>query len=210
MQTKIKAVAAIIAVLGSGLALPGQGYIVPNGVTYSGPFLGLPGFGITVTYNPTDGYTTGFSLDPIGKTQPTVYTNTFEYHYILDVGVRAFLVSPNQAISQQAIQSGSYTELMSFTDYVFNDNSPFYVGLYTGNQNFYPPDGIYSDPLFGWARLVNNQGVIQLLDSALSYKAGGIYVGTQNLIPVPEPSGVALLFLSGSAWGIWRLRRRRP
>jgi hypothetical protein len=70
------------------------------------------------------------------------------------------------------------------------------------------PDGIYSDPLFGWARLVNNNGAIQLLDSALAYKAGGIYAGTQNLIPVPEPSTLGLITLGALLLG-WRLRKTR-
>jgi hypothetical protein len=112
---------------------------------------------------------------------------------VLDVGVRVFLVASNAPISLQPIQAQSYTELLNPNTYIFNQGSPFYVGLYTGNQPFAPPDGIYSDPLFGWARLVNNNGGILLLDSALAYKAGGIYAGTQNLIPVPEPSTVSLL-----------------
>lgn len=176
-----------------------QGYIVPNGVTYVGLNFG-GGYQVDVTYNPTNNYTTGFFFTPQGKTLPTVFTNTFQFSAILDVSVRVFLISANQPITQQAIQSGSYTELM-FQDYVFDHGSPFYVGLYTGNQSFYPPNGIYADPLFGWARLVNNQGVIQMLDSALAYKAGGIYVGTQNLIPVPEPSSALVLTVGLLALG---------
>lgn len=173
-----------------------QGYLVPSGVTYAGTSLGF-GYGINVMYNPTNLYYTGFGLNPVGKTPPTtLYTNTYQFSAIVDVSVRVFLVPFNAPLRQQDIQSGSYTELM-YDDYVFNHNTPFYVGLYTGNQTFYPPSGIYNDPLFGWARLVNNQGVIQLLDSALAYKAGGIYVGTQNLIQVPEPSSLALMALGG-------------
>lgn len=130
-------------------------------------------------------------------TPPTVYTNTFAFSPIVDVRVRVFLVASNQPISLSPILLGAYTELGNAPSYVFDSGVPFYVGLYTGNQNFYPPDGIYSDPLFGWARLVNNQGVIQLLDNALSHKSGGIYAGTQNLIPVPEPDIISLIALSG-------------
>ena len=85
---------------------------------------------------------------------------------------------------------------------MFNQGVPFYLGLYTGNQNFYPPSGIYTDPLFGWAKLINNQGVIQLLDSALAYKAEGIFAGTQLL--VPEPSSFALAALGGLLLGCRR------
>jgi hypothetical protein len=187
MRTKLFATAAIVIAL--AFQARSQGYLVPNGVitNYSGAALQGE---ISVLYNPTNLYYTGFALHPSGLTQPTFYTNTFSYDYILDVGVRVFLVSPNDPITQQAIQSGSYTELMYPNSYVFNHNAPFYVALYTGNQNFYPPNGIYTDPLFGWARLVNNQGVIQLLEGALVYKAEGIYTGTLNIIP--EPSSFAL------------------
>jgi hypothetical protein len=81
--------------------------------------------------------------------------------------------------------------------YVLNHNSPVYVGLYTGNMLFYPPSGIFTDPLFGWAQLVNNRGVIEMLDSALVYKAEGIFAGTLTVIL--EPSAAALLALGGLA-----------
>ena len=99
----------------------------------------------------------------------------------------------NAPVTAQAILSGAYTEITYPNSYIFNSGIPFYVGLYTGNMSYYPPNGIYSDPLFGWAKLVNNQGVIQLLDSAIEYQGGGIYAGTQTIIPVPEPSSVTLL-----------------
>lgn len=209
MKTKLELIVAIFALTFSPFVQSqAQGHIVPNGVGYS--VNGAGHYGISVIYNPTTGYATGFDLIALGKTPPTAHTNTFGFSPIVDIGVRVFLIASNEPVSLSPILLNTYTELGSAPSYVFDSDVPFYLGLYTGNQNFAPPNGIYSDPLFGWARLVNNQGVIQLLDSALSYQAGGIYVGTQNLIPVPEPSSVALLFLSGSAWGIWRLRRRRP
>jgi len=199
----MKSFIAIVLTFVSAVRLHAQGYIVPNGVTYAGVSLGF-GYGINVIHDPTNGYATGFGLNPVGITVPSAYTNTFEFGAILDVSVRVFMVSSNQPITQQAIQSGSYTELMS-QNYIFNHGAPFYVGLYTGNQNFYPPSGIYSDPLFGWARLVNNQGVIQLLDSALVYKAEGIFAGTQTIIP--EPTSFALIVLSGALLGIHRCKQ---
>lgn len=207
MKTEFGNLAIAAITILATFKLPAQGYIVPNGVTY----VGLNFFGayeIDVVQNPTNSDYTGFFLTPQGKTPPTsVYTNTFSFGTYLDEGVRVFVVSSDDPISLTPILMQQYAELGSTPSSVFESSVPFYVGLYTG---YSPANGVYSDPLFGWARLVNNQGVIQLLDSALSYQAGGIYVGTQNLIPVPEPSGLALLFLSGSAWGIWRLRRRRP
>ncbi len=203
MKIKKIIVCLLTVFFGAVLHLHAQGYIVPNGVVYAGLSLNGSGYGVIVMYNPTNMYYTGFALNPIGKTPPTTaYTNTYRFSPIVDVSVRVFLVSSNQPISQQAIQSGSYTELM-YDDYVFNHGSPFYVGLYTGNQNFYPPDGIYSDRLFGWAKLANNRGILEMLDSALVYRAQGIFAGTHNF--VPEPSGFALAALGALLFGCrWR------
>jgi len=189
--------------LAAAIQLNAQGYVVPNGVSYVGLNFG-GGYEIDVVHDPTNYYSTGFSFYPQGKTPPAVYVNTFQFAAIVDVSVRVFLVASNQPISLQPILAGSYTELMFPGNYVFDNNSPFYVGLYTGNQNYYPPDGIYTDPLFGWARLVNNRGVIEMLDSALVYKAEGIYTGTLNF--VPEPSSLSLGILGAT---LFRMCRRR-
>lgn len=185
--------------------LHSQGYIVPNGVTTNY----IPGSGeISVIYNPTSLYYTGFFLNSIGKTLPTVYTNTFSYSVVLDVGVRVFLVSSNDPISLQPILSQTWTELGGAPSYIFNNGVPFYVGVYTGNVQFAPLDGIYNDPLFGWALLVNNRGTIQVLDYAVEYGGAGIFAGTQNIIqPVPEPSVLALVGLGGLILACRRWRK---
>lgn len=169
-----------------------QGYIVPNGVTQ--PFPGMSAF--SVITNPTNGNSTSFVF-------VSQSVNTFQFGTLLDEGVRAFLVSPNQPVSLPPILANSYTELIGGT-YTFANGSLFYVGLYTGAT--FPQNGIYNDPLFGWAQLVNNNGVISLLGSALEYGGGGIYAGTQNIIPVPEPSTIALTALGILLLGFRRWR----
>ena len=190
--------------------LHGQGYIVPNGVVIN--FNGLFSANeIDVLHNPADptsgGSYTGFILDPIGKTLPTAYTNTFAFGIVVDIGVRVFFVSPNDPVSLQPILSGSYIELGGAPSYVFANGVPFYFGLYTGNVQNAPSNGIYNDPLFGWVELVNNQGTIQILNSALEYQGGGIFAGTQNIIPVPEPSTFALAALGGLLLGFRRWKK---
>ena len=78
-----------------------QGYIIPNGVSYAGPFLGS-GYGINVVHNPTNFASTGFILDPLGKTPPTIYTNTFRFDSIVDV--------PTVAPYHQHGPRGSYAD----------------------------------------------------------------------------------------------------
>ena len=194
-------VAIFCFVLGVTPQLHSQGYLVPNGV-YKGSNV-LLGYEIDVVSNPANSDYTGFFLIPQGKTPPSSpFTNTFSFSYYLDEGVRVFSVSPNDPVSLTAISTGSYTELLFPNTYIFNSGIPFYVGLYTGPN--IPVNGIYDDPLFGWALLVNNAGVIELLDSALVYNAQGIYAGTQTIIP--EPGMIALVGLGGSL--LLRQRRR--
>ncbi len=188
-----------LAIIGFSLIvtiqLCSQGYIVPNGVTYGGS---LPGGTIHVVQNPTNLNHTGFSLVAQGA-------NMFLFSPFLDEGVRTFSVSLGQPISLQPILANSYTELVYPNNYVFEEGVPVYVGLYTGE--IFPQNGIYPNPLFGWARLVNDQGVIRLLDGALEYGGGGIFAGTQTVI-VPEPSTICLFGLGALLLG-WRVLCKR-
>jgi hypothetical protein len=136
---------------------------------------------------------------------PYPAANTFTFSPVFDISVRVFFVSVNDPVSLQPILSQSYTELLFANNYVFANGVPFYVGLYTGTQ--YATDGIYPDPLFGWAELENVNGTIELLDSALEYQGGGIYAGTENIIPVPEPSEFALGTLGALLLGFRRWRK---
>ena len=172
----------------SGLA---QGYFVPSGVTYVGlNFLG--GYEIRVRQDPATADYTGFMLKPEGKTPPSSpFVNTFSFDGYVDETVRVFLVASNQPVSLQPIAANAYSELTFGNSYVFANNSPFYVGLYTGPcWTQLPPTNpiTYDDPLFGWARLVNNQGVIQMLDSALEHGGGGI------------ASEISITIVSGGNW----------
>ncbi len=171
-----------------------QGYIVPNGVFVESP----PE--ISVVHNPATapvaGSYTGFLLNPVGA-------ETFQFSPVVDVGVRVFFALPGDPISLQPILSHAYGELVG-GPYVFAQGTPFYVGLYTGNVQTPPQNGIYSDPLFGWAELENVNGTMQLVNSALEYQGGGIYAGTQNIIPVPEPTSFALIGLGALCSGLCR------
>jgi hypothetical protein len=191
---KTKLLASIGCLFAAIIQVHSQGYIVPNGVTYDGPASG--GYQISVISDPDNGGSTAFTLYPID-------VDTFFFDTLADEGVRVFLVSYDDPISLQPVMSGSYLELAypyPPYSYVFGNGSPFYVGLYTGSA--VPVNGIYPNPLFGWAQLVNNAGVINLLDAALVYQAEGIYAGTEIIIP--EPSVVTLAALGTLLLGFRR------
>jgi len=197
----------ILFVLGAALAATvpaySQGHIVPNGVTYSSAGLSAV---IHVMQSATNGDYTGFILRPQFKTPGSPYYMIFSFDPgAPDEGVRTFFASQNDPMSLEPIQAGAYTELVLGNYYGFDPGVPFYLGFYTGHTNGGPP-GAYSDPVFGWGEFVNNQGVIQMLDAALEVEGGGIYVGTQTIIPIPEP-GILGLSACGALILAWRFRR---
>jgi hypothetical protein len=194
-------------VLAVALAAPApaysQGHIVPNGVTYSSAGLSAV---IHVMQSPTNGDYTGFVLRPQFKTPGSPYDTIFSFDpAVPDEGVRTFFASQNDPISVESIQAGAYTELGLGNYYGFDPGIPFFLGFYTGHTNGTAP-GAYSDPLFGWGEFVNDQGVIQMLGGALEVAGGGIYVGTETIIPIPEP-GVLSLWTCGVVILGWRCRR---
>jgi len=180
-----------------------QGYILPNGVTYSSAGLSAV---IHVQQSSTNSDYTGFILRPQFKTPGSPYYTIFSFDPgAPDEGVRTFFVSQNNPMSLEPIRAGSYGELVFGSYYEFDPDVPFYLGFYTGHTNG-APAGDYTNPVFGWGEFVNNQGVIQMLDAALVVEAGGIYVGTQTIIPIPEPGVISLSAFGAIILG-WRFRR---
>lgn len=215
MKAKLKALGILIVIWGNTLQSPAQGQIIPNGVVDNL----FPGE-IDLVW-PAATQINGFQFLPVGKTSNGLpYTNIFTFSEPLTIGVRVFRIALNQPFSLTTITAGTYPEISSSINpslpasptNIFNVNVPFFVALYSGTQfaEYYPSDNTrpvyYTDPVFGWAKLVNNRGVIQLLDGALAYGSGGIYAGTQNVIPVPEPGGLALLSAGLLLSGIFRGR----
>jgi PEP-CTERM motif len=177
-----------------------QGYIVPNGVVTDL----FPGE-IDV-WNPGT-QITGFSFTPSNPT-------TFVFNEPATIGVRVFLVSPNDPISLQPILSLSYPEFSLQGSYAFNLGTPFFVGLYTGGNIAPPyppyPPYTYTDPVFGWAELENVNGTIEVVDSAVEYQGGGIFAGTETIIPTPEPGTWALAILGAAGLFAWKRRPHGP
>lgn len=213
MQQQLANLSILVVLTVSSLFGRAQGIIVPNGVSSGG--LDQFGYKINVLHdpsasNPLYSTNTQFWLNPLGLPQPSGITNTFSFTELADIGVRVFLVSANNPVSLEAIQGQNYTELVSGHNYVFDSGKTFYLGLYSGASLGppYPPNPpyTYTDPVFGWAKMLNYHGVMQLLYGALGYKCVGIYTGTQSLIPVPEPGTAAFIALGLGSTFFFRKR----
>ena len=126
----------------AGSLLHGQGYIVANGVV-TNLFAGE----IDLNW-PAETQVNGFTFTPVGKTSG-VYTNVFTFEEPATIGVRVFLISSNQPLTLDIVNSSTYSEISdslspiypSNPTNIFNANTPFYVGLYSGAQypQYYPP-----------------------------------------------------------------------
>ncbi|MCO5051889.1 MAG: hypothetical protein M9920_06265 [Verrucomicrobiae bacterium] len=198
----MKSLVAIVLAVVTAIGLHAQGYIVPNGV-YTNLF---PGEIDVWNLGPQ---ITGFMLEPWGRQAPAAFTNIFRFDEPITIGVRVFLVSPNDPISLRPTVANAHREFQFGETYVFQSGAPFYVGLYTG-AGFappYPPNPpfFYLDPVFGWAKLVNNRGVIQEVDYAVAHQAQGIFAGTTTIIP--EPSSATLAMLGILALAFRRLKK---
>jgi len=196
MLTLIKSSAILACIFAAILQAQSEGYIVPNGISYDdhrGAFTT-----VTILRNPSAGDVTRFALRPSFIVFPGPYYTLFTPFASADNGVRTFLVSANDPISLPAIQAGSYNEVAFGNYYFFDVNVSFYLGFYAGVTNGVPEypgtyTGTYSNPVFGWGEFFNNNGVLQMLDSALEIEGGGIYAGTQQIIPIPEPAVFGLI-----------------
>lgn len=186
-----------LAVDADGVPQP-WGYIVPRGITAFERGRVPSPVEVHVIQDPTSGDYTCFSFEPQGR-------GTFEFNRCLDEGVRAFLVPGNAPISLQAILENKYTELKQRE--VFQAEVPFYLGFYTGRERIIEgmPGGssIYTYPVFGWGKFVNQDDALHMVDSGLEYGGAGIYAGTQTLIGEPPVLNFAHYASHLQLW--WRM-----
>ena len=145
-----------------------------------------------------------------GSTATLLLNNT-----ALDEGSDWFVTNPGDLFTRDSIEAGQFnflpiTEPASGSLDVEVGES-FFLGVNTGRSDdffsgFGDPD-VSFDAIrqhFGWGEfLINQNGELQILDSAVAYDLGGIVIGTSTAIPEPSSgllmfAGTAFLFLRRS------------
>jgi hypothetical protein len=123
-----------------------------------------------------------------------------------------FYLAPNGVeFSAATIASGQFSPLFVL-DNAYSINIPygtFYLGVNTGTGFTYDENG-YGGPgreVFGWMQLHNSSAGLQMISNAMAYGTNGIFIGTTDVVPVPEPEAYAMM-LAG-LWLVGFMVRRR-
>jgi len=127
---------------------------------------------------------------------------------VLDEGSDWFATNQGDLFTRETIDSGQFNTLIGGPQagpLTVAVDQPFFLGVNTGVD---PIDFLPKRQHFGWGEfLINQNGELQILDSAVAYDQGGIVVGTS--VAIPEPSS-GLLMLVGGVFLFLRQSRCRP
>jgi hypothetical protein len=154
----------------------------------------------------------GVNVDPtsvFGEIEIVGQNATLNFTDIaLDEGSDWFATSFCDAFTRETIDSGQFDTLVDFVgaDFVFNSltvgvDQSFFLGVNTGQDG-----GVSNRQHFGWGEfLINQDADLVVLDSAVAYDSGGIFIGKNSAIP--EPSSGLLILAGISLLSVSRNRR---
>ena len=142
-----------------------------------------------------------------GTTATLLFDNTG-----LDEGSDWFATNQSDPFTRATIDGGQFNPLVAQADngFLFGSldvevDESFFLGVNTGNGFVDEIDFEPNRQHFGWGEfLINQNGELQLLDSAVAYNQNGIIIGEN--VAIPEPSSGVLMLLVAAV--ISSLRRR--
>jgi len=122
----------------------------------------------------------------------------------MDEGSQMFLTTPGALLTNETIAALPAAAFLQSPEHVGTD---FYLG---GRTRTFSEGYTWDKPnfytTFGWAHIrVDAGGLLQVVDSAVAFREGGIIVGTT--VAVPEPS--TFLLVGAGLLGIGLARQRR-
>lgn len=155
---------------------------------------------VDIHQTPEGDYTgTFFKYDPQAGTLQYLTHN-------VDEGSTLFVTRPGQLINDQTMISLGAGDRLNSPSNIAQVGSDFYIGGATEKMS--DPGFQWNDQhwtVFGWAHLrADASGKLQLVDSAVSFKEGGIIAGS---LAIPEPGTWAMMGLG--LIGIALTTRRR-
>lgn len=146
------------------------------------------------------GWYVGLNGDAYGN-----YSTLSPVTWTVDIEADYYLVPYGTEFSTATISSGQFSPLFTL-DHAYSLDVPFgsfYLGIATGGD---------FDPLkrdtFGWVQLNNSSNGLVMIGNAMAYGTAGIYVGTSNTVPVPEPETYAMMLAGLGLVGAAARRQR--
>jgi len=134
---------------------------------------------------------------------------------VLDEGAEWYVADHCSSFSEQTIANGGFEPLFDFSGGNFTTfprdvtvGECFFLGVNTG-VGFGPLPALEPNrDFFGWGEfVVDGNGDLLVLDSAVNYGPGGIVIGKSQVASVPEPSGCCVTLLVGTLFCSHRRRR---
>lgn len=189
----------------AGLAFLGNAnadVVVGTNVTFGGgSYLGQ--YSLTACQDKQCDYTTMW----FNKTNYGTYSTLTPTTWNIDEEADYYLVPYGAEFSASTIAQSQFTPFFVFDD-ASSINVPFgtfYLGVNTGNSgNGWPPRDV-----FGWVAFTNSPTGLEMIGNAMAYDTNGIFIGTTNIVPVPEADTWALMLTGLSLVGAMARRRKQ-
>ena len=139
------------------------------------------------------------------------YSTLTTTNWAVDEEADYYLVPYEAEFSAANIASGQFSPLFVL-DHPYSIDVPFgtfYLGVNTGTGFSIDGNGfgVPGRSVFGWMRMNNSSTGLQMVSNAMAYGTNGIYIGTTDTVPVPEPETYAMM-LAGLALVGAAARRR--
>jgi len=120
-------------------------------------------------------------------------------------GINIYLASYGDEFSNSTLMNAQFPVLLSGSGANGSIDIPFgtfYLAITKGAW-----DGSNGD-VYGWALLSSSSSGLAMLSNAVAYGTSGIFVGTTNIVPVPEPETYAMMLAGLGLVGAVARRRK--